>query len=416
MDKSSIREDFPILSRRINDAPMIYLDSAATSQKPQVVIDKITDYYTNTNANVHRGVSSISVQATDEYEQARGKVAKFIHAESDRQIVFTRSTTESLNWIANGYAKDRLMPGDEIVISVAEHHSNIIPWQQVAASTGAKLKYVQVNDEGQIDLHDTKRQITDKTKIVSMAMVSNVMGATNPVKEVTKMAHAVGAKIIVDAAQAAPHMPVDVTDIDCDFLAFSGHKMLAPTGIGVLYGKMDVLDEMAPVQFGGEMIDIVSRQSATFQPVPHKFEAGTPNIAGAIALGTAIDYLNSIGMDNVHEYEEQLTQSCMQEMQKIDGITIYGSDDFKHHNGIITFNIKGIHPHDVATGLDLQGIEVRAGHHCAQPLMDYLEVESTVRVSFYFYNNQDDVKRFIEALINVKEFFANGNRQDESII
>ncbi|KOY79743.1 cysteine desulfurase [Apilactobacillus kunkeei] len=416
MDKSSIREDFPILSRRINDAPMIYLDSAATSQKPQVVIDKITDYYTNTNANVHRGVSSISVQATDEYEQSRGKVAKFIHAKSDRQIVFTRSTTESLNWIANGYAKDRLMPGDEIVISVAEHHSNIIPWQQIASATGAKLKYVQVNDEGQIDLHDTKRQITNKTKIVSMAMVSNVMGATNPVKEVTKMAHAVGAKMIVDAAQSAPHMPVDVSDIDCDFLAFSGHKMLAPTGIGVLYGKMDVLNEMDPVQFGGEMIDIVSRQAATFQPVPHKFEAGTPNIAGAIALGTAIDYLNSIGMDNIHEYEEQLTQYCMQKMQKIDGISIYGSDDFKYHNGIVTFNIKGIHPHDVATGLDLQGIEVRAGHHCAQPLMDYLEVESTVRVSFYFYNNQDDVKRFIEALINVKEFFANGNRQDESII
>lgn len=411
-----IRNDFPILNRRINDAPMTYLDSAATSQKPQVVIDKIADYYMNTNANVHRGVSSISVQATSEYEQAREKVADFIHAESSCQIVFTRSTTESLNWIANGYAINILKPGDEIVISVAEHHSNIVPWQQVAAATKTTLKYVAVDDDGQIDVEDARYKITNKTKIVSISMVSNVMGATNPVKKLAEMAHQVGAKIIIDAAQAVPHMPVNVSDIDCDFLAFSGHKMLAPTGIGVLYGKNDVLNEMKPVQFGGEMIDVVSRNSSTFQSIPHKFEAGTPNISGAIALGVAIDYLKSIGMEEIHNYEEHLTDYCMQQMCGINGVTIYGSEDPKKHNGIITFNVNGIHPHDVATGLDLQGVEVRAGHHCAQPLMDYLQVESTVRVSFYFYNNHEDVKRFIEALIHVKEFFANGNRQNESII
>ncbi|MBW1606159.1 aminotransferase class V-fold PLP-dependent enzyme [Lactobacillus sp. Sy-1] len=407
MIKSEVKTDFPILKRMVNGEPMVYLDNAATSQKPQSVIDKLTDYYVSTNANVHRGVSTISVQATDEYEAARSATASFINAPSSRNIVFTRSTTESLNWIASGYADNVIQPGDEIVITVAEHHSNIVPWQQVAKRHHATLKYVTLAANGQIDMADAKQKITDRTKIVSINQVSNVMGAINPVTQISEIAHQHGAVMVVDAAQSAPHIPIDVQAIDADFLAFSGHKMLGPTGIGVLYGKAERLAEMQPVQFGGEMIDMVTQQTATFQPAPLKFEAGTPNIAGAIGLHAAIDYLNQIGMAEIHRHDQELTKRCIDKMKQIPGIIIYGDDDPVNHNGVVTFNVAGIHPHDVATGLDMEGIEVRAGHHCAQPLMNYIGVESTVRVSFYFYNSNADVDRFIKALETVKEFFAN---------
>ncbi|MHA8111296.1 aminotransferase class V-fold PLP-dependent enzyme [Lactobacillaceae bacterium Melli_B4] len=408
MIDKQIRDDFPILNRRVNDEEMVYFDNAATSQKPRAVVNAITDYYFNTNANVHRGVSTISMEATDQYEQARQTVSDFINAEGAENIAFTRSTTESLNWIAFGYAANKLEPGDEIVITVAEHHSNIVPWQQVAEQCHAKLKYLQLTTDGQIDLDDAKRQITGRTKIVAINHVSNVLGSLNPVREISDLAHQNDATMVVDAAQSAPHMPVDVQALGADFLAFSGHKMLAPTGIGVMYGKSPLLESMQPVQFGGEMIDEVTQQTATFQPAPIKFEAGTPNITGAIGLNAAIKYLDSIGMENIHQHDQELTNHCIERMQKIDGIQIFGDADANNHNGVVSFNILGVHPHDVATGLDMEGIEVRAGHHCAQPLMDYLGVESTVRASFYFYNNIAEVDRLIDSIIKVKEFFDNG--------
>ncbi|UQS87490.1 cysteine desulfurase [Nicoliella spurrieriana] len=408
MIKANVKADFPILHRQINDEPMVYLDNAATSQKPRMVIDRVTEYYFQQNANVHRGVSSLSMAATDEYEAARQAVSDFIHAEGPDNVVFTRSTTESLNWIASGYADSVLQPGDEIVITVAEHHSNIVPWQQVAKRHHAKLKYIRLNACGRLDLIDAKHQITDRTKIVAINHVSNVMGAENPVAKVSHLAHQHGAVMVVDAAQSAPHMPIDVQALDADFLAFSGHKMLAPTGIGVLYGKQAVLAEMNPVQFGGEMIDEVTQQTATFQKSPLKFEAGTPNIAGAIGLHAAINYLSAMGMESIHDHDLQLTTRCIERLRQLGGVTIYGDSDPANHNGVVTFNVAGIHPHDVATGLDMEGIEVRAGHHCAQPLMDVLGVESTVRASFYFYNDATDVDRFIDALSKVKEFFTDG--------
>ncbi|WP_395319554.1 aminotransferase class V-fold PLP-dependent enzyme [Fructilactobacillus frigidiflavus] len=402
------KADFPILNKDFQGEPRIYLDSAATSQKPQAVVDAISNFYLTNNANVHRGVGSMSQVATDKYEAARQTVADFIHAPSSRNVVFTRSTTESLNWIAAGYAKKILQPGDEILISVAEHHSNLIPWQQVAKETWTTLKFVDLNAQGQVDLADFNHKLSKHTKIVAITQVSNVLGSINPIAEIAKLTHQVGAKLVVDAAQAAPHLALDVQALDADFLAFSGHKMLGPTGIGVLYGKMEVLEAMDPVQFGGEMIDEVSQQTATWQPVPLKFEAGTPNIVGAIGLAAAIDYLQQIGMDQVAKMEHELVTTCLAELKQIEGVTVYGPQNPADHTGVVAFNLAGIHPHDVSTGLDLEGIEVRAGHHCAQPLMQALGVESTVRASFYFYNTQADVQKLIEAIKNVKEFFENG--------
>ncbi|WP_429971631.1 aminotransferase class V-fold PLP-dependent enzyme [Fructilactobacillus sp. Tb1] len=402
------KADFPILNKDFQGEPRIYLDSAATSQKPQMVIDAISDFYCTNNANVHRGVGRMSQVATEKYEAARQTVADFINAPSSRNVVFTRSTTESLNWIATGYAAQVLKPDDEIIISVAEHHSNVIPWQQVAKQTGAKLVFVNLDTNGQIDLADFQKKLSAKTKIVSLNHISNVLGSINPIAKIAQLTHQFGAKLVVDAAQSAPHLKLDVQKLDADFLAFSGHKMLGPTGIGVLYGKMDVLEAMQPVQFGGEMIDEVSQQTATWQPVPIKFEAGTPNIVGAIGLAAAIDYLNQIGMDNIEKIEHKLVKQCLAELKQIDGITIYGPQNADQHTGVISFNLMGLHPHDVSTGLDLEGIEVRAGHHCAQPLMQYLGVESTVRASFYFYNTPADVQKLIEAIKTVKEFFEDG--------
>jgi cysteine desulfurase/selenocysteine lyase len=407
-DFSTIRKDFPILFQEVNDEPLVYLDNAATTQKPTQVLDVLRHYYEHDNANVHRGVHTLAERATADYENSREKVRAFINAKETAEVLFTRGTTTGLNWLARSYGDAFIKEGDEIVISYMEHHSNIIPWQQLVERTGAVLRYLPLTDQGFIDMAAAKDIINEKTAIVSLAYVSNVLGVINPIKELAKMAHANNAVMIVDGAQAAPHMAVDVQALDADFFAFSGHKMCGPTGIGVLYGKRQWLEQMEPVEFGGEMIDFVNLFDSTWKELPWKFEAGTPNIAGAIALGAAVDYLNEIGMENIHRYEQELVDYVLPKLHEIDGITTYGPQDPKHHTGVIAFNLDGIHPHDVATALDMEGIAVRAGHHCAQPLMNYLNLPATARASFYFYNTKEDADRLIEAIQATKEFFKNG--------
>jgi len=401
----TIRSDFPILNQKINGQQMIYLDSAATSQKPQVMIDALVQYYQNDNANVHRGIYDLSQRATEQYEQARDKVQAFIHAKKRTEILFTRGTTESLNWLASTYGADEIKLGDDILLSYMEHHSNIVPWQQLAKRVGANLKYIDLNDDGTLNLADAEQKMTNKTKIVAVTHVSNVLGVVNPIKLLAKMAHEHGAIMIADGAQSVPHMAVDVQDMAVDFFAFSGHKMLGPTGIGVLYGKSELLEKMTPAQYGGEMIERVSLHEATFQPIPWRFEAGTPNIAGAIGLGAAIDYLTRVGMANVTKYEHELVTYAISQLTSIPEITIYGPQDSAHHTGVIAFNMAGVHPHDLATALDQEGIEVRAGHHCAQPLMTYLGIAATVRVSFYLYNTREEIDQLIATLKKIKEYF-----------
>lgn len=408
MDIKRIKQDFPIFNQQVNDEPLTYLDSAATAQMPNSVLNAIEYYYRHDHANVHRGTHTLAQRATAAYEQARQKVGDFINANQTEEIVFTRSTTESLNWVAQGLTK-MINPGDVIVATVMEHHSNLVPWQQLAKRTGAKLRLIGLNDQQELDLDDAKRKIDAKVKIVTIAHASNVLGVINPIKELSSMAHRVGACMIVDGAQAVPHLPVDVQDLDADFYAFSGHKMLAPTGIGVLYGKIEWLKRLEPSQFGGEMIDQVTQQAATFKPVPWCFEAGTPNISGAIALGAAIDYLNQFGMDQIADYERQLAVKAIPRLLAIDGLTLYGPHD--HHTGVLAFNLAGIHPHDAATALDFEGVAVRAGHHCAQPLMKELGVDATLRASLYLYNDQKDLDRLILAIKATKEFFENGFEQ-----
>jgi len=408
MDRALIRRDFPILGQKINGKPLVYLDSAASSQKPQRVLDALQRYYSESNANVHRGVHTLGSRATDAYEGARAKVASFIHSGSDSQIIFTRGTTESLNMVAQGYLRPRLGPGDEIVISEMEHHSNLIPWQQAAKVTGATLRYIPLQPDGTIRLADVEAVVTDRTRLVAMTQVSNVLGTINPIKEVAAIAHRHGAVIVVDGAQSVPHMPVDVQDLDCDFLAFSGHKMLGPTGIGVLYGKRAALEAMEPVQFGGEMIDTVELFESTWKEIPYKFEGGTPIIAGAVGLGAAIDYLREYGMDNVHGIDRDLTRYAMERLAAIEDVVIYGPTG--ERGGLVTFNVGSVHPHDVATVLDSEGIAIRAGHHCAQPLMRWLGVGSTARASFYLYNTEDDVDALASALVRTKEFFGHAIR------
>lgn len=407
-DFSTIRKDFPILFQEVNDEPLVYLDNAATTQKPTQVLDVLRHYYEHDNANVHRGVHTLAERATADYENSREKVRAFINAKETAEVLFTRGTTTGLNWLARSYGDAFIKEGDEIVISYMEHHSNIIPWQQLVERTGAVLRYLPLTDQGFIDMAAAKDIINEKTAIVSLAYVSNVLGVINPIKELAKMAHANNAVMIVDGAQAAPHMAVDVQALDADFFAFSGHKMCGPTGIGVLYGKRQWLEQMEPVEFGGEMIDFVNLFDSTWKELPWKFEAGTPNIAGAIALGAAVDYLNEIGMENIHRYEQELVDYVLPKLHEIDGITTYGPQDPKHHTGVIAFNLDGIHPHDVATALDMEGIAVRAGHHCAQPLMNYLNLPATARASFYFYNTKEDADRLIEAIQATKEFFKDG--------
>ncbi len=402
---NEIRKYFPILSQEVNGHPLVYLDSAATSQKPIQVLDVIRKYYDFDNSNVHRGVHTLGNRATDSYEGAREKIRKFINAKSTKEIIYTRGTTTSLNTVASAYGRQNINEGDEIVISYMEHHSNLIPWQQLAKEKKAVLKYFELEKDGTITLETVEKTITDKTKIVAITMASNVLGTINPIKEIAEIAHKHDAIIVVDAAQAAPHMPIDVQDLDVDFLGFSGHKMCGPTGIGVLYGKQQLLEEMEPIEFGGEMIDFVDLYESTWKELPWKFEGGTPNIAGAIGLGAAIDFLTEIGLDKIAEHEHKLVEYAMSEMEKIEGLTIYGPRDPKKRCGLITFNLEGVHPHDVATVLDMNGIAVRAGHHCAQPLMKWLTCTATARASFYMYNNTEDIDRLVEGLKGAKEYF-----------
>lgn len=406
IDIQKIRADFPILAQEINEKPLAYLDNAATSQKPKQVIRALTHYYEFDNANVHRGVHTLAARATDAFESARAKVAKFIHAREVAEIIFTRGTTSAINLVVDSYGNANIEAGDEIVISYLEHHSNLIPWQQLAKRKGAVLKYIELEEDGTISIEQAEKTITEKTKIVALAHVSNVLGTITPIKEIAALAHKVGAVILVDGAQAVPHMEVNVVDLDADFYAFSGHKMMAPTGIGVLYGKRELLDKMEPTEFGGEMIDFVELYDSTWKELPWKFEAGTPIIGGAIALGAAIDYLAEIGIDTIHAYEQELVSYAIEQMSKLDGITIYGPTDASKRCGLVTFNIEGAHPHDVATILDEDGVAIRAGHHCAQPLMKWLDVSSTARASFYIYNTKEEIDALIEGLKLTKEYFG----------
>lgn len=408
IDGKKIRQDFPILDQIVNDEPLVYLDNAATTQKPQAVLTALNDYYHHDNANVHRGVHTLAERATEAYEAAREKVRKFVNAKETAEILFTRGTTTSLNWVAQSFGEAFIKAGDEIVISYMEHHANIIPWQQLAQRKNAKLVYLDITPDGHLDMNDAKEKIGPKTKIVSIAQVSNVLGGINPIAELTALAHVAGAVMVVDGAQAVPHMPVDVQALDCDFYAFSGHKMCGPTGIGVLYGKRQWLEQMEPVEFGGEMIDFVNLYDSTWKELPWKFEAGTPNIAGAIGLGAAIDYLSALGMDNIHQSEQDLVNYVLPKLTAIEGLTVYGPQNPEEHTGVIAFNLAGIHPHDVATALDMEGVAVRAGHHCAQPLLQHLQVPATARASFYFYNTKEDADRLVAAILATKEFFQHG--------
>lgn len=406
MNPEDVRSYFPILNQEVNGNPLVYLDSAATSQKPIQVIEAVDKYYREYNSNVHRGVHTLGTKATDGYEGAREKVRKFINAKSTQEIIFTRGTTTALNTVAASYGRANLSEGDEIVITYMEHHSNIIPWQQLAKATGATLKYIPLQEDGTILLDDVKEVINSNTKIVSVVMVSNVLGVMNPIKEITKIAHEHGAVMVVDGAQAAPHMKIDVQDLDCDFLGFSGHKMCAPTGIGVLYGKKHLLENMEPIEFGGEMIDFVDLYDSTWKELPWKFEGGTPIIAGAIGLGAAIDFLTEIGLDNIQAHEHRLAAYAMERMSQVEGMTIYGPLDPMKRAGLVTFNLADVHPHDVATVLDAEGIAVRAGHHCAQVLMKWLKASATARASFYLYNTEEDIDKLVAGLVKTKEYFS----------
>ena len=407
MDKQfqKIRNDFPILNQKVNNEPLVYLDNAATTQKPQAVIDEIVGYYQNDNANTRRSVHTLGERATEEFEAARVKVQKFINAKESREIIFTKGATDSLNLVASTYGEANIHAGDEIVISYMEHHSNLIPWQQLALRKQATLKYIELTADGQLDMNDAAEKITDKTKIVAITHVSNVLGVTNDIKRLAEIAHQHNAVILVDGAQAVPHIPVDVQSLDVDFYAFSGHKMLSPMGIGVLYGKAEILKKMPPYQYGGEMIDFVEKYDSTWTDIPWKFEAGTQNVEGAIGLGKAIDYLTSIGMQNIADYEQELVAYVLPKLLAIDGITVYGPQDANKHNGVISFNLANLHPHDLATALDMDGVAIRAGHHCAQPLMKYLGVVATARASFYLYNTKADADKLIQAIYDTKEFF-----------
>lgn len=405
MKAEDFRQDFPIFKG--ND--YIYFDNAATSQRPQAVIDAVADFYQKSNANPLRGLYDWSVDATERYEHARSTVAKFIGAKESCEIVFTRNTTESMNLIAYSYGLKNVGKDDEIVISVMEHHSNILPWQMVCRQTGARLVWLEPDEEGVITEDEYKSKITDKARIVSIGHVSNVLGVTNPVKEIAAYAHDKGAIVVVDGAQSVPHMKVDVNEIGADFLAFSGHKLMAPMGIGVLYGKKDLLEAMDPFLTGGEMIEYVTRDSATWAELPHKFEAGTVNAADAVGLEAAINYIESVGFDFIKEQEHKLTRLLMDGMSELSYIKVYGSKDPKKHCGIVTFTIDGVHPHDISSVLNEDHVCVRAGHHCAQPLMQFLKVGSTARASLYFYNTEEEVKRFLEVLKGVRKVMGYGD-------
>lgn len=410
MDFKKLRDDFPILKIKVRGKRFVYLDSAATTQKPIQVIEAINNYYKNFNSNVHRGIYYISEEATKLYEEARGKVARFINAGSPKTIIFTRNATEAINLVAHSWGRKNIKEGDEILLTVMEHHSNLIPWQLLAKEKRARLKFIPVKEDGTLQLEKLDELLTPETKLLAITHVSNVLGTINPVKEIIDIAHKNGTVVLVDGAQSVPHIPVDVKKLDCDFLAFSGHKMLGPMGIGVLYGKERIFQEMEPFLGGGEMISQVWLDRATWNEIPWKFEAGTPNVEGAVGLGTAIDYLDRIGMERIQEEERKLTRYAMGRLKEIDGIKIYGPQNTEIKSGVISFNIENIHPHDVGTILDYEGIAVRVGTHCAQPLMARFNVSSMVRVSFYIYNNEEEIDIMIDALKKVKEIFHGSGR------
>lgn len=402
MTNYEIRNDFPILKEN----KIAYLDSGATTQRPIQVLNKVDNFYKSENANPHRGAYKLSIQATEVYENARQKVADFINAPSASNIVFTRNATESLNLLAYSYGLNNVKKDDKIVLSIMEHHSNLVPWQMVCQKNGAKLEYMYTNSNGELTTEEIDKKIVPGVKIVGIIQVSNVLGTINPIKEIIKKAHSVGAIVIVDGSQSVPHMKVDVQELDADFLVFSGHKMLSPFGIGVLYGKKNLLDSMTPFLFGGDMIEYVYEQETIFAEVPTKFEAGTQNVGGAVGISAAIDYLNNIGMENIEKIEKELTKYAYEELTKLNFITLYGPKDLQKRSGVFSFNVNGVHPHDVASVLDSQDVCVRSGNHCAQPLLRYMDLDSTCRASLYVYNTKEDIDRLVKALIKTRDVFA----------
>ena len=396
------KEDFPILNNR----DIAYLDSGATTQKPIQVIKEVEKFYEKYNANPHRGAYTLSIEATELYENTRAKIAKFINARHKEEIIFSKNATESLNLIAYSYGMDNLKKDDEVVLSIMEHHSNLVPWQKVTKATDSKLKYMYINENFELSDEEIESKITDKTKIVGITHVSNVLGTINNVKKIIKYAHKKGAIVIVDASQSIPHMKIDVQDLDADFLVFSGHKMLAPLGIGVLYGKREILNKMEPFLMGGDMIEYVYEQNTTFAPLPNKFEAGTQNVEGVVGLGAAINYIENIGYDNIQKIEKDVVSYARQELSKLDYLALYMTPNEENHSSVISFNMNGVHPHDLASILDSEGVCVRSGNHCAQPLMRFLGIDSTCRASFYFYNTKEDVDRLVKALNKAYDMFS----------
>jgi cysteine desulfurase/selenocysteine lyase len=401
-----VRADFPILQQQVNGKPLVYLDNAATSQKPLLVLNTLRDYYEQYNSNVHRGAHTLSARATDAYEGAREKIAKFINAASPQQIIYTRNASEAINLVAYAWGLTSLQRGDEVILTVMEHHTNLVPWQLVTQTTGAVLKFVELTSDEEFNLEQFKSLVSDKTKLVSVVHVSNTLGCINPVKEICAIAHHYGARVLIDACQSAPHLPLDVQDIDCDWLVASGHKMCGPTGIGFLYGKLDLLRSMPPFMGGGEMIADVFLDKSTYADLPHKFEAGTPAIAEAIALGAAVDYLTGIGMDKIHAYEDELTAYLFQQLEQIPELRLYGPSPSKGRAALAAFTAGDVHPHDLSTILDQAGVAIRAGHHCTQPLHRYLKAQSTARASLYFYNTPEEIDVFITSLKEAIEFFG----------
>ena len=398
---NDLKKDFPIFQNR----DIVYLDTGATSQKPKQVLEQVNQFYRKNNANPHRGAYSLSMEATREYENTRKKIANFIHADSSCEIIFTKNASEALNLIAYSYGLNFLNTGDEIAISIMEHHSNLVPWQFVAKHTNCKLSYIYINDNFELSEQEIKGKITDKTKIVAITHVSNVLGTINPIKDIIKYAHKKGAVVVVDAAQSIPHMEINVQDLDADFLVFSGHKMLSPLGIGILYGKKELLNKMPPFLMGGDMIEYVYEQNTTFAPLPNKFEAGTQNVGGVIGLGAAIDYIEQIGYSKLNQIEREVICYARNELSKLDYLELYMTPNEDNHSSTISFNIKGVHPHDVASILDSNGVCIRSGNHCAQPLMRFLGIDSTCRASFYFYNTKEDVDKLVDALNKAYNIF-----------
>ena len=406
LDRTALRAQFPALDQVVGGHPLVYLDNAATSQKPQYVLDALAKYYEHDNANVHRGIHELSRRATVAFEDARVKLANFIGAADSAELVWTRGTTEAINLVASSWGLSTLREGDEILLSSMEHHSNIIPWQLTAQRTGARLRYIEMDEQGRLILDDLPELVTDRTRMVAISHISNALGTINPVREIAELAKSVGALVLVDGAQAVPHRRVDVQELGCDFYAFSGHKMCGPTGSGGLWARRSLLESMPPYQGGGEMIRDVGREESTWAEIPHKFEAGTPNIAGAIALGAAADFLDEVGFDAIAEHERELLAYALERLDDLGGVRVYGPTDLSERSGVISFTMGDAHPHDISTILDSKGIAIRAGHHCAQLVMQHFDISATARASFYLYNSRDDVDRLVEGLASVKEIFG----------